>query len=303
MKGTIVLELVKIQGHTYYIPGATNAGVFTTKSGYCLLIDSGINNTIAHKISRVLADNGLKPRYLLTTHGHADHFGAHSLLKELHPGLEILASPLEKAFMENNLLGTTALYGATPFNEIKVPLLFARPATVDSTITPGPLRLLDQHLQVLATPGHTAGHLAFLTSDGVLFSGDAVYDPATLAKYPLPFLLDIKAELATLEAVAGLEINYLLPAHGQEVFSDPVPVLEKNRRQINDCLDILIELLAQPLTREDLLAQVAILEELNMDIPQYILNLSSLSAFLSYLKDEGRIACTVENGKLYFYAN
>lgn len=65
----------------------------------------------------------------------------------------------------------------------------------------------------------------------------------------------------------------------------------------------LIELLDQPLAREDLLAQVAILEELTMDVPQYFLNLSSLSAFISYLKDEGHIACTVENGKLYFYAH
>ncbi|MGI9861360.1 MBL fold metallo-hydrolase [Moorella naiadis] len=297
------MELIKIHGHTHYIPGATNAGVFTTKSGYCLLIDSGINNTIAHKISQVLAGNDLKPRYLLTTHGHADHFGAHSLLKELYPGLEILASPLEKPFMENNLLGTTALYGANPFDEIKVPLLFARPAAVDLTITPGPLKLLDQHLQVLATPGHTAGHLAFLTPDGVLFCGDAVYDPATLAKYPVPFLLDIKAELATLGTLAGMDIPFLLPAHGREVIIDPAPVLEKNRRQINNCLEMLLDLLAQPLTREDLLAQVAILEDMTMDVPQYFLNLASLSAFISYLKDEGRLACTVENGKLYFYVS
>ncbi|AKX93102.1 MBL fold metallo-hydrolase [Neomoorella thermoacetica] len=296
------MELVKIHGHTYYIPGATNTGVFTTKSGYCVLIDSGINNTVAHKISKVLAEKGLKPRYLLTTHGHADHFGAHNLLKELYPGLEILASPGEKVYMENNLQATTTLYGAVPYDEIKVPLLFARSTAVDITITPGPLKLLDQHLEAIATPGHTAGHLAFLTPDGVLFSGDAVFDQGILAKYPLPFLLDIKAELATLEVIAGLEIKYLLPAHGQEVITEVEPVLEANRRQIANCLDIIVELLSQPLTREDLLAQVAILEDITMDIPQYFLNLSSLSAFLSYLKDEGRISCSVENGKLYFFA-
>ncbi|CEP66910.1 Beta-lactamase-like [Moorella glycerini] len=296
------MGLVKIHGHTCYIPGATNAGVYTTKSGYCLLIDSGINNTIAHKIKNVLAASGLKPKYLLTTHGHADHFGAHRLLKEFYPGLEILASPGEKIFMEDNLLGVKTLYGSQPFAEIKIPLLFARPVEVDSTISPGSLKLLDLRIQAIATPGHAAGHLAFLTPDGVLFSGDAVFHPAILAKYPLPFLQDIQAQLTTLEALAGLEIKYLLPAHSPEVIADPAPVLASNRRQINACLDRITELLARPLTREDLLAELAIEENLPMDIPQYFLNLASLSAFLSYLKDQGRVACALESGKLYFFA-
>ncbi|MDN5345008.1 MAG: hypothetical protein PWQ18_1122 [Clostridia bacterium] len=297
------MELVKINGHTCYIPGATNSGVYTTKSGYCLLIDSGINNTVAHKIKDTLAARALKPKYLLTTHGHADHFGAHRLLKELYPGLEVLASPGEKVFMENNLLGIKALYGsASPLQELKVPLLYSpHPVEVDTTIGPGPLKLLDQRLQAVATPGHGAEHLAFLTPEGVLFSGDAVYHPAILAKYPLPFFQDIEAELATLATLAELEFDYLLPAHSPEVITDPAPVLEKNHQRINGCLDMLVELLARPLTREELLAQVAILEELTMDVPQYYLNLASLSAFISYLEGTGQIACTAENGKLYFY--
>jgi glyoxylase-like metal-dependent hydrolase (beta-lactamase superfamily II) len=295
------VELVKIHGHTYYIPGATNAGVYSTKSGYCLLIDSGINNTIAHKIKDALAASGLKPKYLLTTHGHADHCGAHRLLKEFYPGLKILASTGEKIFMEDNLLGVKTLYGAQPLAEIKIPLLVARPVEVDGTIAPGPLKLLDQRLQAIATPGHTAGHLAFLTPDGVLFSGDAVFHPAILAKYPLPYLQDIKAQLTTLECLTDLEIKYLLPAHSPEVITDPAPVLAENRRQIHACLDMITELLARPLTREDLLAELAVQVNISMDIPQYFLNLTSVSAFLSYLKDQDRVACTLEKGRLYFY--
>jgi hypothetical protein len=38
-----------------------------------------------------------------------------------------------------------------------------------------------------------------------------------------------------------------------------------------------------------------------MDIPQYYIYLSTISAFISYLKDEGKINTAVENGKLFYY--
>jgi len=164
------------------------------------------------------------------------------------------------------------------------------------------LKFLDQRLQAIATPGHAAGQLAFLTPDGVLFSGDAVYHPAILAKYPLPFLQDVGAGLATLTALANLEIKYLLPAHSLEIITDPDPILAENRRQVNDCLEKIIILLARPLTREELLAELARQEEIPLDIPQYFLNLACLSAFISYLKDQGRVTCALENERLYFFA-
>lgn len=296
------VQLKKINGHTYYIPGATNTGVYTTKNGSCLLIDSGINNTVARKIRDTLVAGNLKPKYLLTTHGHADHFGAHHLLQQFYPGLQILASPGEKPFMADSLLGLKALYGAIPFAEIKVPLLYARSVTVDADIDPGPLKLLDQRFQAVATPGHSAGHLAFLTPDGVLFSGDAVYHPAILAKYPLPFLQDVGAGLTTLASLADLEIKYLLPAHSPEVITDPGAVWAENRRRVNACLEKIATLLARPLTREELLAELARQEGIPLDMPQYFLNLACISAFISYLKDHGRLACALENGRLYFFA-
>ncbi|MBC7324263.1 MAG: hypothetical protein H5T99_02975, partial [Moorella sp. (in: Bacteria)] len=116
------------------------------------------------------------------------------------------------------------------------------------------------------------------------------------------FLQDVGAGLASLEVLARLEARYLLPAHSPEVIADPAPVLVENRRQVNACLEKITALLARPLTREELLAELAVRKDMPMDIPQYFLNLASLSAFLSYLKEQGRVACALENGRLYFYA-
>ena len=68
------MELVKLRGHTYYIPGATNVGVYRYKNGFCTLVDTGLDKTTGKKILEVLDDNNLKVKYIINTHGHPDHF-------------------------------------------------------------------------------------------------------------------------------------------------------------------------------------------------------------------------------------
>lgn len=45
-------------------------------------------------------------------------------------------------------------------------------------------------IEAIALPGHTFGHLGYCI-DGVLYAGDAVFGDPVLAKYGVPYLMDI----------------------------------------------------------------------------------------------------------------
>jgi len=75
--------------------------------------------------------------------------------------------------------------------------------------------------KVIHTPGHTAGHSAICFGErGVLFAGDAMctWNPLTGGRAPglMPRFSneDNRAALASLDAIAAVEADLLLPGHG-----------------------------------------------------------------------------------------
>nr|WP_271211824.1 MBL fold metallo-hydrolase [Rhodococcus wratislaviensis] len=79
------------------------------------------------------------------------------------------------------------------------------------------IKLREGALEVIATPGHTRGHVAFRHTDTrILFSGDHILPGITpsigfeWAPEPYP----LRSNLRSLELVRGLPDTALLPAHG-----------------------------------------------------------------------------------------
>jgi glyoxylase-like metal-dependent hydrolase (beta-lactamase superfamily II) len=69
------------------------------------------------------------------------------------------------------------------------------------------------HLQVLHTPGHARGHLAFYEpSYGLLFAGDMVSTQTSVVIYPPDG--DLAVYLDSLRRLRALPARLLLPAHG-----------------------------------------------------------------------------------------
>ncbi|HHP51529.1 MAG TPA: MBL fold metallo-hydrolase [Moorella mulderi] len=289
------MELISVDNRTYVIPGGTNVGVFRIGERDCILIDTGLQEGMALRIRRCLEAKGWKPLALLTTHAHGDHFGAHGRLQELYPEMEIYAPPEERPFMSNPLLWLYVLYGAHPFAQLQVPVLLPPRLEEEklSPLVPGNFRY---PLEVLKTPGHTLGHTAFLTPEGVLFCGDALIHPQFFKSYPLPLVQNLSAQLETLKSIESLSPQVIVPSHGS--WSLPCKDLVKaNRDQIEFIMEKLLALLKeQPLTREELLSALGITREAT----QYLLYHSSLGAFLSFLVDKGEVGFALERGKMCF---
>ena len=87
----------------------------------------------------------------------------------------------------------------------------------DEWLEPGCIELAERSLEVVATPGHTQGHVVFRDADaGVLFAGDHVLPHITpsIGFEPVPMVSPLRDFLASLDALRRLPDTLLLPAHG-----------------------------------------------------------------------------------------
>lgn len=150
--------------------GATNTYLVAAERGApALLIDAppdiaGIEALLRKSASPLVA--------LLLTHGHIDHYGAARTLVDrfqiaayLHPDDEYLAA--DPAYQIRSLLG------AVPPG---VAEQFAPPDRFETLVDGQRIDLGGLGLEVSHTPGHTMGHVCFISSeDGLLFSGDHLF--------------------------------------------------------------------------------------------------------------------------------
>jgi hydroxyacylglutathione hydrolase len=194
--------------HVYLVDGGSEAA----------LIDAGGGRDIA-AILRIAEFDGIaldRIRSLLLTHGHADHAaGAARLREALH--LRVLAAhDIAGALRRGDEGGIGIALG--PAKEAGMyPAEFEFPACpVDLELYEGQmLQVGDLQLQVLETPGHSAGHLSFLLEkDGqqILFCGDAVFYGGRIVLQNVPDC-DLQACLRTIERLSRLSVDLFLPGH------------------------------------------------------------------------------------------
>jgi glyoxylase-like metal-dependent hydrolase (beta-lactamase superfamily II) len=190
------------------------------------LIDANLPGT-APAILAAAATIGLPITRIVLTHAHMDHVGALDELHKLLPHAEVLISARDARFLAGDMQllpeerGTTLRGGyqkatTTPTN------LIADGDRVGS-------------LQVVATPGHTPGHLAlFDTRDGSLIAGDAFQTRAGVAVtstmrlgFPFPALATWSRTHALVSArqLAALTPTRLAVGHG-EVQEQPLAAME-----------------------------------------------------------------------------
>ena len=83
-------------------------------------------------------------------------------------------------------------------------------------------------LQIVATPGHTAGHVAVFDPDsGVLVAGDALNNDGGLSGSNPQFTDDEVAAADSVRKLAGLEPRVILVGHGSPVVKSAAAELQR----------------------------------------------------------------------------
>ncbi|MFN8518775.1 MAG: MBL fold metallo-hydrolase [Chloroflexota bacterium] len=166
-----------------------------SRGGEAAVVDTGTPGSEG-AIGEGLAAAGLgwdAVAHLILTHRHQDHAGSADAV--------LAAAPL-----------ATGYAGAADVGGISV----SRPLV---PVDDGE-RVFD--LRIVATPGHTAGHIAVLDeAGGVLIAGDALRTEAGAPAAPSPqFTEDMDQALASVAKLAALDFGTLLVGHGDPIEGD-----------------------------------------------------------------------------------
>jgi glyoxylase-like metal-dependent hydrolase (beta-lactamase superfamily II) len=150
------------------------------------LVDTGPDHSVS-PITAQLAEIGAgwdDVTDVILTHHHPDHVGGLAEVMASAPGATIWAAPQDT---------------------FPAP---AKAAEGGATI---------RGLRVVATPGHTAGHLSLLSADdGVLLLGDlAGGQNGELVRAPAPFTADPAEAERSLRKASLLDFAELYPSHGE----------------------------------------------------------------------------------------
>jgi glyoxylase-like metal-dependent hydrolase (beta-lactamase superfamily II) len=299
----VIMSLIRINGNSGYIPGSTNSGVFLFKDKYALVIDSGDTNQDARKIQESLEAESFKIKYVINTHSHIDHCGGNIYFKEKFPGSIFFASRSARLFIANAFLFPLYIYGGNPPEQLSHGLVRSKSVTPDNILTEGIIRINEEKFEVFNLNGHAPGQVGIGTRDRVVYLGDALFSRENIDKYSFPFLFDIEEQYKTLDKIPELDYDHFVLGHGEQVYKkeEIENLVRFNRSNLDDYLNISLELLEQPHSREELLEEIVILKELGPDIKEYFFLSSTMAAMLSFLISKNQVEYQLESGRLFYY--
>lgn len=152
------LQFNPIQENTYVIWDDTLA---------CAVIDAGNSNERENAaLQNFITQHGLKPVLALNTHGHFDHTLGVEWLRQTY-GVPFALSSKDQFLLDN----------ASVSGEVFGVRMGAMPTHPDIDLEgEKEIRFGDTVLQIIPTPGHTPGHVAFYEPQSkVLFTGDTLF--------------------------------------------------------------------------------------------------------------------------------
>ncbi|WP_121750666.1 MBL fold metallo-hydrolase [Streptomyces sp. E2N166] len=226
-------DVRQVADDTYLVHGGNTNWVLLTEGDAVTLVDTGYPGD-RQLLLGSLAAVGSSPEAVeavLITHAHNDHLGSAEYLRAAH-GTPVLLHEAEvphvrRDFLQQVSVGTVignawrpgvlrwAMHVLRSGGTEQHPVTVAEPFPADGALDlPG--RPVPVH-----TPGHTDGHCAYhLPGAGVVISGDALVSGHATSRIAGPQLLpgmfhhDLARTVASLDVLAALDGDVLLPGHG-----------------------------------------------------------------------------------------
>ncbi len=225
MNKLIVLEIAP----PYDAAGDFIYPVVLCDDNHCVLVDTGYVGTLP-TIEEVLYCHGVSPEaitHIILTHQDHDHVGTAAAFKQKYPDVLIMASIDEAPYISGfrkslrleqaEQLQKTLLAEQQAFGEAFCSLLRSvEPVEIDYLLKENEILPFCGGCQVIATPGHTPGHISlYLPEFDTIISGDAI---ALAQGQPVlanpQFTLDIKKAEASMQRLLSHSAQTIICYHG-----------------------------------------------------------------------------------------
>jgi hydroxyacylglutathione hydrolase len=130
------------------------------KEGF--IVDPGGYNP---KLTKKVSDEGAEIKYIILTHGHADHISGVNEHLDDFPNAKVVAHANEKSMLEDSKMNQSLMFGSPQV------------VKADILVNDGDeLEVGNLKLKFLFTPGHTPGGMCiYIDTENVLFSGDTLF--------------------------------------------------------------------------------------------------------------------------------
>ena len=188
-------------------PIQENTYVLWDETSECVVIDAGNSSPREDAaLDDFIARHGLKPVLAANTHGHFDHTLGVEHLKQRY-GIPFALSSKDR-FLVDNAATSGSVFG------VKVG---AMPSTDIDLEQQQEIRFGNTTLQILRTPGHTPGHVAFYEPESKsLFTGDTLFRES-IGRTDLPGGDYSWIMRSILDVIVPLgEETHVYPGHGPE---------------------------------------------------------------------------------------
>jgi glyoxylase-like metal-dependent hydrolase (beta-lactamase superfamily II) len=288
--------LVELTERVSFAPGGVNIGVILADDESAILVDTGLNDTSVRKVLRELDGAGRRVTDIITTHGHADHFGGNAFAVK-RTGARVHAPRWDETILRYPLFQPLSLFaGADPPASMRTGFLLAAESPVDVIYDAGPMTVAGVDLEAVSLAGHSGNQMGILV-DGVFFCADVILPERVIERYKMPYLYSVRDHLPSLDRAESVEHAVAVPGHGPTLEHVSVGVAP-NRLLVIQVAEMVAELCTVPRSPEDVLALV--LERLSADptdAPGYYLLHPTVFAYLTYLESEGVLEHHIERGR------
>jgi hydroxyacylglutathione hydrolase len=221
--------MAKVYNNVYFIPGQDDfipdSHVYILgkpESKDLSLVDVGLTGKGSYKIESIkkLGIDLSSIKRIIMTHTHLDHIGCFAEIKKTIPDVELWVHENEAESMENG--DDRAIYGMDAFKSM---------CQMQYGIGPGDFKFkVDRKLEgtetleiggmvweVIYIPGHSMGGIAlYEPAQKILIPGDVIYADYAIGRFDL-YGADASQLKESLNKLAGLDIDILLPGHNQIV--------------------------------------------------------------------------------------
>jgi len=299
------VSTVQLAPHVHVHRGGVNIGLIEGTEKRLILVDSGLDASLARKALRPFLETGYTLAAIINTHSHADHIGGNAELVK-RTGCEVWAPAKERPWVRWPELEPLALYGGVyPTPPLQAKFLQAAPTAEvrELPLAPSTVQIAGVELELVPLAGHSLEQ-AGVAVEGVLFAADGLFHPDLIQKHPVIFLVNVAEYVGGLATIKGRADRYVVPGHGDFwdrglPEGDPIPaVVDVNVGALNRLQQAILAAAAQPVTQEELLSLVEhSLGKVLDGEAQYFLDRAAVAAHISFLVRQNCLTVQFQGGR------